>query len=360
MCFQQIPLRSGDGAGRAMASSRPGFPFARHHAQVAFTAILGRHWQRHFRPSLGPQRRGDGVAAAVAPPSFRAMGARALASLAPTPIGDHLHRGIAEPVPPDVVVELPVTRVNDDESLNHRAPSGPVGENVLEALPAVWKQIEQLAPPLVGALDRLAPHEPSYPLDRPWDPGNVNGDFHEVRNVVDGLVGGEGQPGQRDVRETPMKEEQPIGTTDLGHHVRTLLPDRAPALTMAPDGVQIRLGGLAPGPLDVNVLLARFGHAPHDLDVVPGPRELLDQLAGLLTKSLVDHAQLAQVPVRFVALAHLLPKLRRHLVTAGLEPTVGFTQLVELSLDAAHGLPGFAEIPLVFLPLGVEPLRTQW
>src|SRR5438046_901851 len=96
--------------------------------------------------------------------------------------------------------------------------------------------------------------------------------------------------------------------------------------------------------------------APHDLDVFPRLRELLDQLPRLLTKSLVDRTQLTQVPVGFVALTHFVPKLRRDVAMAGLELTVGFTHLVELPFQTALGRPGFAEIPLTFFPLGAELL----
>ena len=102
-----------------------------------------------------------------------------------------------------------------------------VRQNVLKALPAVRKQVEQLAPPLMAALHRLAPHEPPDTLDRLSDRWNVEGDFDEVRSGVDRLAGGEGQPGQRDVRWTPMKEEQAIGVADLGHQVRKMSPNRA-------------------------------------------------------------------------------------------------------------------------------------
>src|SRR5439155_2395739 len=78
-----------------------------------------------------------------------------------------------------------------------------VRQNVLKALPAVRKQVEQLAPPLVAALHRLAPDEPPDTLDRLSQRWNVEGDFDEVRSGVDKLASGEGQPGQRDVRWTP-------------------------------------------------------------------------------------------------------------------------------------------------------------
>src|SRR5262249_29103098 len=58
------------------------------------------------------------MASALGPPPFRGVRVGALTSLAATPVGDHLDRGVTEPEPPDVVVELPVTRVDDDESLN--------------------------------------------------------------------------------------------------------------------------------------------------------------------------------------------------------------------------------------------------
>src|SRR5207245_10380012 len=95
------------------------------------------------------------------------------------------------------------------------------------------------------------------------------------------------------------------------YHVRALLSDRASPLAVSADGIQSRLGGLATAALELDVLLARLGDATHDLDVVFRLRELLDQLSGLLTKSLVDHAELTEVPVRFVTLACLLVELPR-------------------------------------------------
>src|SRR5207247_3158830 len=229
-------------------------------------------------------------------------------------------------------------------------------QNVLKALPAVRKQIEQLAPPLMAALHRLAPHEPPDTLDRLADGWNVEGDFDEVRSGVDRLAGGEGQPGQRDVRWTPMKEEQAVGAADLGHQIRKMSPNRGATLSMTLDGMQTRLDGPAAGALNIDVTLACLCHAPHDLDVFPRLRELLDQLPRLLTKSLVDHTQLTQVPVGFVALTHFVPKLRRDVAMAGLELAVGFPYLVELPFQTALGRPGFAERPLTFFPLGAELL----
>src|SRR5438874_201635 len=159
---------------------------------------------------------------------------------------------------------------------------------------------------------------------RPWydrDRWNVEGDFDEVRSGVDRLASGEGQPGQRDVRWTPMKEEQAVGAADLGHQIRKMSPNRGATLSMTLDGMQTRLDGPAAGALNIDVTLACLCHAPHDLDVFP-LRELLDQLPRLLTKSLVDRTQLTQVPVGFVALTHFVPKLRRDVAMAGLELAV--------------------------------------
>ena len=144
-----------------------------------------------------------------------------------------------------------------------------VRQNVLKALPAVRKQVEQLAPPLVAALHRLAPDEPPDTLDRLSQRWNVEDDFDEVRSGVDRLASGEGQPGQRDVRWTPMKEEQAIGAADLGHQVRKMSPNRGATLAMTLDGMQTRLDGLAAGALDIDVILTRLRHTPHDLDVFP-------------------------------------------------------------------------------------------
>src|SRR3989449_3792703 len=163
----------------------------------------------------------------------------------------------------------------------------------------------------MAALHRLAPHEPPDTLDRLSDRWNVEGDFDEVRSGVDRLAGGEGQPGQRDVRWTPMKEEQAVGAADLGHQIRKMSPNRGATLSMTLDGMQTRLDGPAAGALNIDVTLACLCHAPHDLDVFPRLRELLDQLPRLLTKSLVDRTQLTQVPVGFVALTHFVPKLRQ-------------------------------------------------
>src|SRR2546425_2501268 len=171
-----------------------------------------------------------------------------------------------------------------------------VRQNVLKALPAVRKQVEQLAPPLVAALHRLAPDEPPDTLDRLSQRWNVEGDFDEVRSGVDRLASGEGQPGQRDVRWTPMKEEQAIGAADLGHQVRKMSPNRGATLSMTLDGMQTRLDGLAAGALHIAVILTRPRHTPHDLDLFPLLRELLHQLPRLLTKNLVDHTQLTHGP----------------------------------------------------------------
>src|SRR5437879_3924835 len=83
-------------------------------------------------------------------------------------------------------------------------------------------------------------------------------------------VGGEGQPGQRDVRWTAMEQEQAIQGADLGHDVRTMDPNRAAPLSVTPDGTQFHLKGLAAGALDGEVLLAHRRGAPHDLDIVLG------------------------------------------------------------------------------------------
>src|SRR5439155_13390097 len=132
--------------------------------------------------------------------------------------------------------------------------------------------------------------------------------------------------------------------------------NRGATLSMTLDGMQTRLDGPAAGALNIDVTLACLCHAPHDLDVFPRLRELLDQLPRLLTKSLVDHTQLTQVPVGFVALTHFVPKLRRDVAMAGLELAVGFPHLVELPFQTALGRPGFAERPLTFFPLGAELL----
>jgi len=126
---------------------------------------------------------------------------------------------------------------------------------------------------------------------------------------------------------------------------------------MPPNGFEIGLGRPATVALGVEVVLARLGDAPQDLDVVLGLRELLDQLPGLLAKSLVDHAQLIEVPVRLVTLARLLVKLQRE---AGLEPGVGLAQLGELAFEAANRRPRLTQIPLVRLPLSVEPFRPRF
>src|SRR5262245_21373241 len=51
------------------------------------------------------------------------MRVAALPSVNSPPVGDHLDRGDPEPPPPDVGVELPVARVDDDEPLNQCARS---------------------------------------------------------------------------------------------------------------------------------------------------------------------------------------------------------------------------------------------
>src|SRR2546429_9459225 len=121
----------------------------------------------------------------------------------------------------------------------------------------------------MAALHRLAPHEPLDTLDRLSDRWNVEGDFDEVRSGVDRLAGGEGQPGQRDVRWTPMKEEQAVGAADLGHQIRKMSPNRGATLSMTLDGMQTRLDGPAAAALDNDVLLTRRRPTPPHLDVFP-------------------------------------------------------------------------------------------
>src|SRR3989442_10276511 len=208
----------------------------------------------------------------------------------------------------------------------------------------------------MAALHRLAPHEPPDTLDRLSDRWNVGRDLAEVRSGVGRLAGGEGQPGQRDVRWTPMKEEQAVGAADLGHQIRKMSPNRGATLSMTLDGMQTRLDGPAAGALNIDVTLACLCHAPHDLDVFSPLRELLYQLPRLLTKSLVDRPQLTPVPVGFVALSHFVPQPRPDVAIAGLELAVGFPHLVGLPFPTALGRPGFAERPLTFFPLGPELL----
>src|SRR2546425_3031566 len=140
----------------------------------------------------------------------------------------------------------------------------------------------------MAALHRLATHEPPDTLDRLSDRWNVEGDFDEVRSGVDRLAGGEGQPGQRDVRWTPMKEEQAVGAADLGHQIRKMSPNRGATLSMTLDGMQTRLDGPAAGALHIHGTPAGPCPAPHDPDGFPRLREPLDQLPRLPTKSLTE------------------------------------------------------------------------
>src|SRR2546422_11495905 len=99
----------------------------------------------------------------------------------------------------------------------------------------------------MAALHRLAPHEPPDTLDRLSDRWNVEGDFDEVRSRVDRLAGGVGQPGQSDVRRTPMKEDQAAAAADLRHQLRKMSPNRGATPSMPLDGRQTRLDGPAAG-----------------------------------------------------------------------------------------------------------------
>src|SRR3989442_13791738 len=123
----------------------------------------------------------------------------------------------------------------------------------------------------MAALHSLAPHEPPDPLDRLADRWNVEGDFDEVRSGVDRLAGGEGQPGQRDVRWTPMKEEQAVGAADLGHQIRKMSPNRGATLSMTLDGMQTRLDGPAAGARYMDVTPAGPCPPPPDPAVLPRP-----------------------------------------------------------------------------------------
>src|SRR2546426_11402631 len=115
----------------------------------------------------------------------------------------------------------------------------------------------------MAALHRLAPHEPPDTLDRLSDRWNVEGDFDEVRSGVDRLASGEGQPGQRDVRWTPMKEEQAVGAADLGPQTRKMSPNRGATLSMTLDAMRTHLDRPAAGSSPSELAPTRPVHPSH-------------------------------------------------------------------------------------------------